>query len=237
MKKAISTAMIFLLFLGAVFGIHYGLFALLNLQGMLDLKEVKVDGTRAIHKEDLIKISGLSTGEGILSFSLQEVAANVRRHPMVEKVEVKRVMPNGVQITVTEKKAAAAVKDANGVNTFDGNGTFISRDAADGLPVIVTEARLSVDSNGKLKDDYVNALLKNISEFPAAGEIREIRIKPGEGVYVVARNAENTLFYTGKSLPDATLLNKITSIAAKIKKDGLKIRYIDINKENAVGYK
>jgi cell division septal protein FtsQ len=237
MKKGISTAFIFLLFLGAVFGIHYGLFALLNLQGMLSLKEVKVDGVHAIHKEDLIKISGLDIGEGVFDFSLREIAANVRRHPLVDKAEVKRVLPNTVQITVTEKKAAAAVKDAKGINTFDGNGMFIAKDATEGRPVIYTEADLSVDANGKLKDDYISAILKNLADFPGAGAVKEIRIKTGEGVYVLARDAENTLFYTGKNLPDANMLNKIVSIAAKIKKDGLKIKYIDINKENAVGYK
>jgi cell division septal protein FtsQ len=240
MKKALSTLFIFLLFLGAVFGIHYGLFALLDLQGMLSLKEIQVSGSSFAKKEDLVRFSGLNVGESVFEFSLKDVARNVLKHPLVEKAEVKRVLPNSVLITVTEKKAAAVVKDAKAVYLFDRNGFLLGGDHPDGggtRPAIILDTVVPIDAGGHAEDDYLKALLKNVSDYEGAGEIREIRVKKSEGVYIVVRGCENTLFFMGKSLPDPVTMNKAVSIAAKIKKDGLKIRYIDINKENAIGYK
>lgn len=240
MKKAISTFLVFALFLAAVFGIHYGLFALLNLQGMLNLKEIKVSGATLAKTEDLIRVSGLNVGEGVFEFTLKDIARNMLKHPLVEKADVKRLLPNSVLITVTEKKAAAVVKDAKNVQLFDRNGFLLSNenpDTGSDRPVIIIDSVLPVDAGGRIEDDYIKALLRNLSEYEGAGEIREIRVKKGEGVYLVVRGSENTLFFMGKTLPDPVTLNKAVSIAAKIKKDGLKIKYIDINKENAIGYK
>lgn len=240
MKKAISTFLVFSLFLGAVFGIHYGLFALLNLQGMLNLKEVKVTGASAAIKEDLVRLSGLSVGEGVFEFSLKDIERNVLKHPLVEKADVSRLLPNSVLISVTEKKAAAVVKDPRNVYLFDRNGYVLSKDNTDNgveRPAVVVDTAVPVDAGGHSQDDYVNALLKNLADFEGAAMIREIRVKRNEGIYMVIRGCENTLFFMGKTLPDPSILNKAVSIAAKIKKDSLQIRYIDINKENAIGYK
>ena len=104
-----------------------------------------------------------------------------------------------------------------------------------GLPVILPDFNIAIENN-IIKDEFIQILLGRLYDLSETDRINKIYIKK-EGLYLTLKNLEDTLFFLGKSIPDNDVFIRLFSIADKIKSENIKIRYVDINKENAIGFK
>jgi cell division septal protein FtsQ len=236
MQKAFSALFIILFFFTLIFCIHYGIYHILVGQGSLKLKDIHVTGNEVVSSEKVIDSSGLRVGEGIFDFSLTEAAVCIETNRFVESAQVRRMPPNGVLIKVVERKPVGVLTDKKHYYICDKNGYIITEGILDSIPSIVVDYNISSRDN-QVEDDFIGSVLENLSAFSGLDKIQKIYVRKKEGVYFTLRDLKNTLFFIGKMIPDSEILNKLMGIAGEIKKNNINVKYIDINKENAIGFK
>ncbi len=235
MGKAVSAIFIFVFFGALLIGLHYSIYYLLVRQGKLNLSSIIVEGNQLLPSKNIIEASALSLGIGIFDFDLSTAANNVKKSFLIENAEIFRFPPDKVLIKVTERIPTAVIIDGM-KNSYvcDKNGTILAKGFMSRLPILLLD--YNIPKEDSIKDDFLLILIANLSKFEQKNEIRQIYIKRKEGIYITMKGLDSTLFYLGKSIPDKELFNKMLSIAAKIKQKDIKIKYIDMNRESAIGY-
>lgn len=69
-----------------------------------NINNIEVNGNKMILSEDIIKASGICTGNNIFYISTRNAQKRIKSNSYIENVKIKRVMPNKLIITVSEKK-------------------------------------------------------------------------------------------------------------------------------------
>ncbi len=76
---------------------------------------ITVTGNSTYTVQEIVEASGIHTGDNLIALSKSRVAARVRIGlPYVRSVSIGRVFPDTVVLTVTEHRAAAAIRDGSG---------------------------------------------------------------------------------------------------------------------------
>lgn len=79
------------------------------------VNEVTVAGNSHYTAEEIVAASGIEPGDNLIALSQGRVAGSIRTQlPYVESVTVRRQLPDGVLLTVTERVAAASIQGGGG---------------------------------------------------------------------------------------------------------------------------
>ena len=79
------------------------------------VQDVTVEGNSHYTQEEVVKVSGIKTGDNLIAIPKGKIASAIRTYlPYVESVSIKRKLPDGVRIIVRERKAAASIHSADG---------------------------------------------------------------------------------------------------------------------------
>jgi cell division protein FtsQ len=109
----------------------------------LRIRAISFEGLSRVSDRELLELSTVLPGDHLLLADLDRMQAALARHPWVEAVAVRRTMPPGLVVTVTERRAAALV-DLGGLYLIDRSARVFKRAApGDGLdlPVVTGIAR------------------------------------------------------------------------------------------------
>src|SRR5690606_37060102 len=79
--------------------------ALVDLE-IFHVREVEVRGVRYLDRETVVELLGLEPGASVWG-DVSAWAERVAAHPLVEDVEVRRRVPNGLRVLVTERTPIA----------------------------------------------------------------------------------------------------------------------------------
>lgn len=99
---------------------------------------IEVQGNSRYTAQEIIDVSGVEKGDNLILLRPASISNQLRRNlPYIQAVDVRRVLPSGVSITVTEGRAAAAI-------AHEGQWWLIGQDckllecagATGGLPVV-----------------------------------------------------------------------------------------------------
>ena len=74
---------------------------------LTDLRVTPTDG--ALTREQILHAAGISEGRNIFTLNLTEARAELDKLPQVERAEIQRVLPNRIDITITERRPIAWV--------------------------------------------------------------------------------------------------------------------------------
>jgi hypothetical protein len=236
MGRFFSTVVIVAVFLGLIYGMHYGFYSLLSRQGMFDLRDIRVSGNGMLKASDIIQGSGLVYGQSIFSINLAAVSKNILADRMVQSAVVTLLPPDRVDIKVEERKPAAVVSMDNNYYVCDKDGFIIENGVISTIPHVVIDFQTGIEAN-QLKNDYLLAVIANLAEFADSSELKSLIVKQKEGLFITVRGCEDTTFYAGNNIPDDAMFKKVLVIAKKIKSDKMSIKYIDMNKDNVIGFK
>ena len=80
---------------------------------LFGLSAVRIDGTQAVARAEVLEASKVRIGEPYLGLDLNAIQARVAALPRVAAVRVKRDYPSTLSITVTERPPVAIVSSAN----------------------------------------------------------------------------------------------------------------------------
>lgn len=234
MKKLPGLFLLFLLFGSLIFAFHYALYFFIEKQGGFEIKSVTVSGLHYLSEDEVIALSGLKKARNIFDVDLMNTAVSISTHPMIRYAVVRRNPPNEILVNVTEVKPIASLQ-ISGTNAFvGGEGELIFRNLNLTLPSLVLDYTPTI-KNGVIDDSVVLLLLSRLERYRGNEKIDMVSFKREEGVYVVFHALPNTLFYLGRSLAGRLAFQKAAGIVKQIREKHLKLKYVDINRDNAIG--
>ncbi|MEM1022355.1 MAG: FtsQ-type POTRA domain-containing protein [Myxococcota bacterium] len=73
------------------------------------LKTIEIEGSERVSAEGVRRLSGLQTGRNLFKLDLVGAEIQIEAHPMVREARVRRELPDGVRISLTEWEPAFLV--------------------------------------------------------------------------------------------------------------------------------
>lgn len=93
------------------------------------VNSVTVEGNVRYTAEEIIEASGIRTGDNLVALSRSRVSAAIcTQLPYVESVSIRKALPDGVVLKVTERVAAATVESAEGRWLISAQGKLLEKD-------------------------------------------------------------------------------------------------------------
>ncbi|MFR3875449.1 MAG: cell division protein FtsQ/DivIB [Clostridia bacterium] len=159
-----------------LFAIIIGILLFLFISPVFNIKKINVQGNSKINTEEIESLSKINMNENIFRFSSRQIEENVKENAYIDTVEVKRKIPNTVEIIVTERETKYQLEYGNAFVYIDGNGNIleISNENAN-LPIIrgYSTVQENIQVGNKLVDEDCNKLL-TVEKFLRAAKSNEI---------------------------------------------------------------
>lgn len=93
------------------------------------VNSVEVSGNVRYTAEEIIEASGIGMGDNLVGLSRSRVSAAIcTKLPYVENVTIKKVLPDGVALKVSERVAAASVDSMEGRWLISAQGKLLEKD-------------------------------------------------------------------------------------------------------------
>jgi cell division protein FtsQ len=143
LRRAVALAVPSALAVAALALLAWGTWTVAWKGDLLRIREVRFAGLSRIAQGELRELSPVGPGDHLLFADVDALAAALRRHPWIAAVEIRRVLPPALEVTVTERRAAALV-NLDGLYLLDAHGRVFKRAApGDGLdlPLVTGIAR------------------------------------------------------------------------------------------------
>ena len=110
------TALLIIIIAGIIFALVSPIF---------NIKEIDVSNNEQIKKETIVSLSQLNLGQNIFKFNKNKVNKNIKTNAYIESVEIKRKLPNKVQIQIEERKQEYNVEFLNGYAYINNQGYIL----------------------------------------------------------------------------------------------------------------
>ncbi len=234
MKKLPGLLVLVLIFGFLIFGFHYGLYFFLENQGGFQIKSITVTGLRSVSQDDVIRLSGLRKARTIFDVDLLDTAVNISSHPLVRYAVVRRNPPGEILIDIKEIQPIVRLQMGKQRVALGEKGEVIFQKVTGNFPLLTLDYSPVIEKK-RISDAVILLLLSRLAHYRGKEKIDSVVFKRNEGTYVVFRSLPNTLFYLGRAIGSASALEKAAGIIEQIRKKGIKLKYVDINRDNAIG--
>lgn len=87
----------------------FGVYRAVSSATFFRLKNVEVSNSRRLTREEILAIAGAEPGGDLLRMNLKLMGEHLMRNPWVESVRIRRYLPDGLSIAVTEREPLAVV--------------------------------------------------------------------------------------------------------------------------------
>ena len=122
------TALLIIIIAGIIFALVSPIF---------NIKEIDVSNNEQIKTETIVSLSQLNLGQNIFKFNKNKVNKNIKTNAYIESVEIKRKLPNKVQIQIEERKQEYNVEFLNGYAYINNQGYILQiSEGKQALPTI-----------------------------------------------------------------------------------------------------
>lgn len=173
--------------IAAVLAVTVGV--VLSLTVLFPVNSIKVSGNTVYTADEVIKASGITSGENVI-LSGRKAEQNIcRLLPYISKVDVGRSLSGTVTLKVTETKATAAFIFANKYAITDGTKVLeIADKLPDGMMLVYTAVTAATPgSNIELSEEVsesYNALLQSLKKS-GIGSITRIEMTSAVGIKLI----------------------------------------------------
>ena len=89
---------------------------------IFNITEVDVTGNKRLSKEQVVDLSGIETDENIFKENLSSSKKSIKQSGYIENVNIKRILPNKVEINIVEREATFASEFGNGYIYLNNQG-------------------------------------------------------------------------------------------------------------------
>ena len=110
------TALLIIIIAGIIFALVSPIF---------NIKEIDVSNNEQIKTETIVSLSQLNLGQNIFKFNKNKVNKNIKTNAYIESAEIKRKLPNKVQIQIEERKKEYNVEFLNGYAYINNQGYIL----------------------------------------------------------------------------------------------------------------
>jgi cell division protein FtsQ len=102
------TVLVVVALAGATF-LFLSLYLYLKEAPFLRLKEVRIKGINRLSQNEILTITELDRDQNILSLDIKTMNTKLGQHPWIQKSTIKRTFPDGILISVQERKPIAVI--------------------------------------------------------------------------------------------------------------------------------
>lgn len=211
-KRIVKWTTLSLIIIGGI------IFALVS--PIFNIKDIQVYNNEQISTETIISLSQLKIGQNIFKFSVNKVKNEIKTNPYIENVQIKRKIPNRIEINVEERQKKYNVQFLNGFAYINNQGYIleISEQKAEGLPVIQgisTEVEQIAEGNRLNTEDLeklgtVIQIMNICKNYELDSKISSIDITSKTN-YIIYMEEEKKAIYLGD---ESNLSNKMLYVPA-----------------------
>ena len=166
-----------------------GSIAFLCTTPLFNVTQIDVLGNETVSKEEIISLSQITVNENMFKNIKNTIKQNIKGNAYIEDVEVKRVLPNKIQIVVQERKVKFMVKLLNSYAYINSQGYILEvTSQTKEVPIIegVSTPEEEIIAGKRLNDEDLNKLGIALS-IVSSCEDNEI------SRFITSINVENTL--------------------------------------------
>lgn len=206
-----------------------------------DIKTITVEGNQKITSQEIISLSQISLDQNTFTIRLSQVEANIKEQPYIESVQVKRILPGEIAITVTEREPSFMIAMGNAYVYLNNQGYFLEiSETKLTLPMIEgysTQLEQIKPGNRLIKEDLeklemVLRIVRYAKTNGIAEKITKINIADPNN-YTLRLEEEKKTVYLG----DASYIDKKMQYLVIVLQDEAGIEAevflnVDINQEN-----
>lgn len=122
-KKKINTGKVAIIF-SLLLIVVIVFYALLN-SNIFNSKNVIIDGNKHVKSEDIVKTLGIKDDKNIFRYNLGNMESELLKNKYIEKVNIKRLLPNTLKVDITEKEIVATLYNEGIYCYIDKEAKFI----------------------------------------------------------------------------------------------------------------
>lgn len=128
---------------------------------LFNVAEIEVTGNTAISTETIISLSEIRIGDNIYKTSKEKIKQKIKQNAYIESVEVKRTLPNKIELEVKERNTTYMLEYANSFAYINNQGYIleIASQALD-VPIIVgyTTGQEEIQEGSRLNKEDLSRL-------------------------------------------------------------------------------
>lgn len=154
--------------------------AFLMTSALFNTKTINVMGNKRVSQQEIIRISGLNYQQNIFRINTKETMKNIFQNPYVEKIKIRRGLPNIINIDIIEREPIVLVPYVGSYLYVDSHGIVVEINSSiEGmeLPLIKGLKFNTFKLGEEIKVDnklQLTGVIKLISEIKRAGLNQEI---------------------------------------------------------------
>ena len=225
-KKILKKIILLILIIGGI------IFALVS--PIFNIQTINVTNNTTIPSETIISLSELSQGQNIFRFMKNNIIKKIKENPYIESVEIKRKIPNEVQITIQEREKDFNIQYLNEYAYINKQGYIleISEQKIE-APIIkgITTQEDKIEAGNRLEAEDLEKLeviiqIMNISKnYELDTKITSIDVT-NKNEYTLYIESEKKTIYLGDK---TNLSNKMLYVQAILEKNQGKEGNIYVN--------
>ncbi len=174
--------------------------AFLMTSALFNIKTINVSGNNRVSQQEIIRLSGLSYQENIFRINTKNTMRNIFQSPYVEKIKIRRALPNIVKIDIIEREPMVLVP-------YVGSYLYVDQDG------IVVEINSSIEG---MELPIVNGLKFNT--FKLGEEIKvENKLQLTSVVNLIDAMKENEISKDVKEINAENVLNLVLTSKSGVK--------------------
>ena len=189
--------------------------------GYFEVKEIVLKGLNRTREPDVIRLAGLNKPVNIFALRLGEMGEELKRHPWIKDVSLKRQMPETIIVEVVEHRPVALL-DIGEIYYLDETGKPFKKlgtEEENGLPVVTGFTRLDL-IQGEM--ETVLDLLNILSERNDRVRVENIAsIKYDRIRGITLRTREDNLLVEAGSKDYRVKFERLGRVLAHLKIEGL----------------
>lgn len=201
---------------------------------IFNIQEIEVSDNEQINTETIISLSQLNLGQNIFKFNKNKVNKNIKTNAYIESAEIKRKLPNKVQIQIEERKKEYNVEFLNGYAYINNQGYILQiseeRQALPTIQGISTPDEQIVEGNRLNSEDLeklevIIQIMNICKNYELDSKITNIDISTKDEYTLYLEEEKKTIYLGDKS----NLSNKMLYVQVIIEENRGKEGEIFVN--------
>ncbi|HSQ88055.1 cell division protein FtsQ/DivIB [Romboutsia sp.] len=150
-KKKINTTKLMIL-LSFILMIIIFILLLLN-SSIFNSSNINIEGNKRISTNEIIKILDIKENKNIFMYNTKQMEKSLMNNSYIERVKVKRNIPNKLQILVIEKEIVAILKEGENYCYIDNKGDLIQqiKELDSSEKKVIIEAKYNLTDDKKIE--------------------------------------------------------------------------------------
>ncbi|MBA7517192.1 Cell division protein FtsQ [subsurface metagenome] len=197
------------------------------------IEEVIINGNDYLSEDEIFSKSQIILGENIFKLDLKKSIDSLEQEPRIKEVEIKRIIPNKIIISLKERKAAAIVYIGEEYFSSTKEGIILSKidrpEGELGLPLVLGLEIDKIKLGGIIDKPEFRAALESINslEVILPKKFYQVQIlSPND--FMICNNDDTLKIRVNRSEVIINKENLLREALENIEKEKLLVEYIDI---------